>query len=311
MMRPLLALSVALVTALSVAFTERSARANDGAAPASPSAPPGAPLAEPQAPAPTAETAELGSQAECVRAYESSQELKLDGKLTEARDRLFRCMQEDCRAFMRQACAEWLEDVQLGMPSVVFAVRRGPQDLSQVRVFKDGQLLRERLEGQAVEIDPGIYTFRFEADGSPPLEQRFVIREGERKRVLRVVLPAPQGPDLTQRDGGGPPPLATWILGGVGALGVAGFVTLGLWGSSDESSLRDRCAPDCSDADVDAVSTKYLLSDLSLGVGLLSLGAAGYFWWNAPSRDTAQSTRLGVGLRVTGDRSVAELGGTF
>jgi hypothetical protein len=68
--------------------------------------------------------------------------------------------------------------------------------------------------------------------------------------------------------------LPAYIAGGVGALGLVGFVAFGVMGKSQENDLRDRgCAPNCPKEDVDSAKTKYLLADISLGVGIVGIGA--------------------------------------
>jgi hypothetical protein len=67
------------------------------------------------------------------------------------------------------------------------------------------------------------------------------------------------------------------VLGGVGVAGLGVFAGFGLAGKSSQDDLEKTCSPRCSPDDGKSVKTKYLLADIGLGVGVLSLAAATYF----------------------------------
>jgi len=71
--------------------------------------------------------------------------------------------------------------------------------------------------------------------------------------------------------------LVGWVV-----IGVAGFAVFGALGRGEESDLKQDCAPQCSDQQVSSVRTKYLVGDISLGVGVLAL-AAGPTSFSGPS----------------------------
>ncbi len=109
-----------------------------------------------------------------------------------------------------------------------------------------------------------------------------VVSEGERSKQIEVWV-VPEKPKATPA----PPPAnepaqeswrrpTAYVLFGVGALGLAGFGYFGLRGRSQEADLED-CRP-CSDERVSDVSKTYLAADISLGVGLLSLGVGAYLF---------------------------------
>jgi hypothetical protein len=92
---------------------------------------------------------------------------------------------------------------------------------------------------------------------------------------------------------------------GIGVVGLAGFVTFASLGKSEQRELEATCAPDCVRGDVDAVRTKYLVADVSLGVAVVSLGVAGYLWLTAQGRaERAPSQAWSVGV-VPGRRGGA------
>ena len=146
-------------------------------------------------PAPAA----LGGPAEdkkaCLASYESSQELRRQGSLRAAREQFAVCARAVCPKALSVDCTKWLEEVQSTMPTVVIEGRdaAGGETIA-IRVLLDGKPLVERLDGRAIEVDPGQRTFRYEYGGEH-IEERIVIREGERNRKLTAsfakAAPAP------------------------------------------------------------------------------------------------------------------------
>jgi len=129
---------------------------------------------------------------DCVDANTKAQDLTHDGRLAGAREQLTRCMAPSCPAMIRADCSKRLDELDAVQPSVVFDVKRASgEDLTQVRVFVDGRLLVERLDGSAIDVDPGEHVFRFEAVDAPPVTRTLVIKEGQKARRERVVLGAP------------------------------------------------------------------------------------------------------------------------
>ncbi len=86
---------------------------------------------------------------------------------------------------------------------------------------------------------------------------------------------------------------AAYVLGAVGVVGVAAFATFALLGKSDQRRLESTCSPHCSPADVDALRTTFLIADLALAAGVVSLGAATYLV-------VAQEPRRGASIAVSG-----------
>src|SRR5207237_6419559 len=58
----------------------------------------------------------------------------------------------------------------------------------------DDRPIRDRLDGTAIEVDPGEHLIHFETDGKPPVDKTVVVREGEKNRVIDVVLGTPPPP---------------------------------------------------------------------------------------------------------------------
>lgn len=237
--------------------------------------------------------AEPPDKAVCVSDYERSQELRAAGKLREAEGSLVRCADPACPRFIQNDCTQWLVEVQRDMPTVVLAVKdaRGAEAM-HVKVSVDGEVLATELDGRALAVDPGKHTFRFEIEGSEPIERQYLIRQAQKARVIEVSF-APEGgnlpeespykvvPPLPLREEP-PPPVEqnpnewlrpySYAAAGVGVLGVMGFVALGVSGKSSENELRRTCVDRCNPDDVDSIRTRYVLADVSLGLGVAGLG---------------------------------------
>lgn len=231
----------------------------------------------------------------CIRASAAGQALRDRGALLGAREKFIACARPACPKLIRRDCASWLGGVEASLPTVVPRARDAAgRDLADVRVFVDGQLRAERLDGRALPIDPGEHRVRFEraerAHGARPIEVRVVARQGERDRPVDVVFPAPPAPPpLT---GGAPAPparpargrrVAGWIAAGTAAAAAGGFAFLGLRARGAVDDMRRDCAPGCPRSRVDAAERDALLANVSLGVGAAALGTAAWLFWVAPS----------------------------
>ncbi|WP_437321676.1 hypothetical protein [Sorangium sp. So ce385] len=127
----------------------------------------------------------------CAAAYERAQGLRRDGKLLAAREALIACSQPTCPAAAVADCGPWLAEVEKSLPTVVIAARdaHGRERLD-VRVLVDGRPLAAALDGKALPVDPGPHTFRYEPASGPAVEERVLIREGEKNRPITVTLGA-------------------------------------------------------------------------------------------------------------------------
>ncbi|MES1182463.1 MAG: hypothetical protein ABUL60_01540 [Myxococcales bacterium] len=206
------------------------------------------------------------------------------GELIAARSTLQSCARDECPEFIRTDCTAWFAEVQEEVPTLVFAARSQGRDVSDVQVALGERVLAARLDGQVVELDPGEYDFVFRATSQRSLTQHFVIARGERNRLIQVELQpvaAAVAEEPAERAMARPRSLLVpGIFAGVSVLGVAGFAGLGAWGHSNENRLQASCAPGCSDSRVSEVRTKYLLADVSLGVGVASLAVGAYLFFS-------------------------------
>jgi len=264
--------------------------------------------APPSAPAQPIDTmtpvpARADEVAACVKAAENAQTERSAHRLRAARQRLLSCAQSSCPSVVRNDCATWLSEVDQLLPSVVVQARdtRGIE-LFDVRVTVDGEVVANHLDGLAVAVDPGSHVFQFDAEGAPPLQQQLLIREGEKGRALTITLAANAPPPAPPKPARRIHPL-TYVFGGLGVAGVAGFTYFGLKGTADAAELRDSCGKDksCRQDQVDPVHRELVVADVCLAVGVVSLGTALYFYLSgqqppAPSHAVKPAVVLAPGL---------------
>jgi hypothetical protein len=227
----------------------------------------------------------------CISEHEQSQALRRAGKLREARTTLLRCASQECPALVRADCGTWVGEVEASLPSVVIAARDAATGLDVVdaRVLIDGEPAAERLDVKAVQVDPGVHTVRVIRVGSPPLERQVVMREGERNRLVSFVFgsaPATSPAPAAALEGTARSRTLPLVFGGIGALGLASFTIFAVSGRERYDHDLSNCAlvkGGCLPGEIDAVRTQLIVADASLGVAVVSLGLAAFFWFSAPS----------------------------
>ncbi|MEY2934030.1 MAG: hypothetical protein RL033_4779 [Pseudomonadota bacterium] len=248
----------------------------------------------------------LAAEEPCRVAYVETQRLQRAAQLRAARRAAVACGQDECSSTVRAHCSEWLASIERALPTLLIDARDPSGDaVVGVRVQANDELLSEGWDGRALELDPGEYTLRFSA-GTRVVVRRAVVREGEKYHRILVqfeaepsasLLPASLPPTaLPGSDPAAPPPLASYVLGGLGLTGLAGFTVLGVSGYTSERRLRERCAGACSRHSVDSVRLRYLLADAALGVGAASGIAAAAFWlWTPGGEERQPALALGPG----------------
>jgi hypothetical protein len=126
---------------------------------------------------------------DCFTSYEDSLTLKNQHKLVATRTQLLICSSAPCPADIRTECVERTRAVDAAMPTIVFEAKDAAgADLAHVTVKMDGELLIERLEGNALSVDPGPHTFTFDVAGKLSVQKQLVIVEGQKERRERVVF---------------------------------------------------------------------------------------------------------------------------
>ena len=118
------------------------------------------------------------------------------------------------------------------------------------------------------------------------LHRQLELRPGAREQLSLSLAPLPERSR--------PIPPLSWLLGGVGLAGTAGFVAFGLSSRALEQELEQQCSPVCSEERIDRVRQRSIIANVSLGVGVSSLAAAGALY--LLRSDEPGESELKVGL---------------
>lgn len=245
--------------------------------------------------------------AACLEAHRESQRLMRSSALLEAKQAMSKCASQSCPALVQTDCAAWLIDVDRDIPSVVLRVRVDGVEQHDAKVKLNGAELVDFI-GKPLALNPGRYEFEFEVDGFKPEHRSVELVAREKYRLVAVDFATPrQSLDQSSAPGAGkleltqatapdrPVPMMTWVLGGIGVAGLGGFAILGATTVNRENSLRASCEPECDEREVDALKTRYLLADISLGVGAVALAGAAVFYITRPE---VRSERGGLALQL-------------
>lgn len=236
--------------------------------------------------------------AACVAAHAHGQAERNAGRLQSARSDFISCSTSECPSEIQAECAAFLAEVEAFMASVVFAaIDEQGHDATRVKVSVDGQVLLEKLTGLATTLDPGSHEVTYTWPDGLEQRQTVVVAQGEKNRrveLRREPKPGP-APELRVQ----PTPVAAYVLAGVGVAALGSFAAFAIAGKSAESDM-DACKPYCAQSKADKMRLRYLLADISLGVGIVSLGAGGYLYFSAAKEPTTAAWHGGsVGLRGT------------
>src|SRR5262249_37325530 len=133
-----------------------------------------------------------------------------------------------------------------------------------------------------------------------PIEQRVVLSEGEKNRVVEIrfaplgatcrapkvetppppPLPPPPPPRRQETRTRPIPPLV-YVLGGASIVGLG--VASGFYVSANsQKGTLDQCRPACTTADVDTMRRTYLVGDVLLAVGVTALATAAILFFTRP-----------------------------
>lgn len=219
--------------------------------------------------------------AACAAAAEHGQDFARAGKVMEARDAFSRCAESDCPEMIAHDCAGWLASAEsrIASASVNVTDAHGAR-LATAVVEMDGAPVD--WTSAAIRVDPGVHTFVVKNDGDVTVERRVQLAEGSTTPVdvqLTPVLAEP--PHDTQPHHGKSKPLLVGAAGAsvVAVAGFALFAGFGEAGLSEQSDLRGSCAPRCTSSQVDPVSAKFAVANVSLIVGIAATLGAGALWY--------------------------------
>ncbi len=216
----------------------------------------------------------------CSKAYVQGQRLRNKHHLVEANKQFLVCARDACPAVLRKDCVQWSVEALKAIPTVVVEASdaRG-RDLVDVHVTLDGQSFVDRIDGRAKAVDPGVHTFTFETAGTSPISRRVVIHEAEQNRHLHVIFPLGKPAPSKPVPASSRTPVAVYVLGGVGLVGLGGFTYMAVKFDHQVGEL-DKCKGHCAQSSVDAASRTRTLSFIPLGIGVASLGVAAYLYFS-------------------------------
>jgi hypothetical protein len=251
----------------------------------------------------------------CAGLHASGQREMKAGHLRSASKQFTACSSdESCPEAVRADCMELFENVERMIPTVIFSVvdQTGSDVTQVVKVYSGENLLVEGLDGRALAIDPGQHQFRFELPWGESMTSDVLIREGEKNRLVGVkavdpnkaIAPAPETPVTTPAAPPSPvapvvvnrTPVGFWVASGIGVAALGAGTVFALMGRAKHSDLAD-CSPTCDLAredDYDAMKRDYLIGDIALGAGLVSVGVAAviYFTAGASTEEAPSTARL-------------------
>jgi hypothetical protein len=175
---------------------------------------------------------------------------------------------------LSERCLGWLSELSTEIPTIVVAVvdARG-RDRADAQVIIDGREHPGAAAGEKLALDPGPHLVVASQRGQR-VEQRIVLRAGERLRHVRLALAAPApAPEPTPDESGGTLTALGWVSLSVGAAGlvvgaVAGGLALAKKSELDEACpTATTCPPDRA-GDIDTLETRAHVSTAGLAVGV-------------------------------------------
>ena len=223
----------------------------------------------------------------CFDHHELGQELRQAGKLVDSRAAFLECA-SDCPSAVQRDCERWSHEVAAELPQLEVLVRFQGKARSDASVEIDGEPHADAL-GAAVVLDPGLHRYRVRLAAARSVEGELVLRAGEPPHRLTLELEPLQEARRV--------PTLSWVLGGVGVAGAAGFFGFGLASRSLEHELERTCAPLCTNEQIDRVRQRSLIANVSLGVGVASLAsAAALYFLSEPDSEPREQPALQLGL---------------
>ncbi len=259
---------------------------------------------------------------ECVAANEQAGPLRKAGRVREARANMLRCTAPSCPALVRDDCIKSATALEAAVPTIVFAVQDAAgNELRAVVVSMDGEPLVGKLDGTAVEVDPGEHLFRFDVAGAGSVDKPLVIREGEKNRQERILLgvTAPAGPTPPPPASPTPPPpsaslpattpppstapasvpsaqpgglggqrVASLVIAGAGIAAIGVGSVFGWMAHAQWEQAKTDCGAGCppssqAQSEAGSAHTAATVADVTYGLGGAAIIAGVVLWVLAPS----------------------------
>jgi hypothetical protein len=258
---------------------------------------------------------------ECVAAADEGQKLRDDGKLNAAREKFIACAAKTCPGVVSKQCSQWLVEIEHDMPTLTFrALDEQGKETIDVKVVVDGGTVSQTIDAHALALDPGEHKVRYERPDGRAIEEKVMLRPGEKNRLIELsfqVKPAPVEtpkvvlPPPVPEDHGVRIPLLGWVGLGVGVAGGVMTAAFAISANGDESHLRSTCAPACNPSDKSSVDTKLVLANVGLGLGIAGLGLAVVTTVLANTGEKPKKTEARRSVSVDASPGSVILRGTF
>lgn len=205
---------------------------------------------------------------QCSTQFQEAQVALRDAKLVNSAKQARLCTREACPTVLQGECAKILAQLEDRTPRVSFLVRDADgKERADARVFVDGTLIVSEVGVRSIPLDPGERTVRAELPEGIA-EQKVVLREGDRARVIELALPRP--PSHFRM------PAASWVLGSIGLASMTAGAIAGGFALSEYRDADETCGQSggCSEEIRTSVTTKAIAADVTLGAGAAALVSA-------------------------------------
>jgi hypothetical protein len=182
---------------------------------------------------------------ECVAFNEAGQELRVSGKLRDARERFHACAVQSCPQIIREDCVARLAEAERATPTITLVVKdaRG-NSVQPSRVAIDGHERTESDPRRAIELDPGEQTVQIAAEGYASVTKTLTVREGVKGRD-EIILLSESSPasGLATSAAGDAASTQQLVAFGVGGAGIVSLIIGTYFGLAAKSTYDDASSP--------------------------------------------------------------------
>jgi hypothetical protein len=187
----------------------------------------------------------------------------------------------------QELAKERLKALSAELPSILVKVQGVAEDRARVTI--DGEPFDATAE-TALRVDPGEHHVRVEAPGRLAFDETLKFEEGAGVVIVTARMRKPGEPESDEpiiSSGGGAtatsmPPLASWVLAGIGAAALIGGGVTGGLALAEAGDLEERCpdrrCPPSAESDHERAEIFGWTSTVALGVGAAAVVAAGIVW---------------------------------
>ncbi len=239
----------------------------------------------------------------CSSAHESAQLAQQEGRLQDASILLTTCASDAaCPDLIRNDCSAIYKSIVDALPTVIFVVLDGKRELSGARVFADGLLIADSLDGRALALDPGRHRLKVELPDGRTQGSEVVLHEGVKNRLIRVqIAPKVSSGTAQPAQNLGPSRTAFWLASAAAAGALTTGAVFSVLGYSKEravaNEIRD-CSPSlpCSrqlyadgKQQLEDARGAYTAGNIAFALGGVAAATAAVLYWTTSERDDEPS----------------------